>query len=80
MGIVRKIALGTAIFALVVSAGIVSPANAATDKMVVIQEAPVIKQNEKVVEIGQTGSILYFEGLLRSTTSKRIGLLTGQTQ
>jgi hypothetical protein len=79
MGIVRKIALGTAIFALVVSAGIVSPANAATDKMVVIQEAPVIKQNEKVVEIGQTGSILYFEGLLRSTTSKRIGLLTGQT-
>lgn len=79
MGFVRRMILGTAISALVVSMGIVSPANAATDKIVVIQEAPVIKQNEKVVEIGQTGSILYFEGLLRTTTEKRIGLLTGQT-
>lgn len=79
MGFARRMILGTAISALVVSMGIVSPANAATDKIVVIQEAPVIKQNEKVVEIGQTGSILYFEGLLRTTTEKRIGLLTGQT-
>jgi hypothetical protein len=79
MGFARRMILGTAISALVVSAGIVSPASAATDKIVVIQEAPVIKQNEKVVEIGQTGSTLYFEGSLRSTTNKKVGLLTGQT-
>lgn len=71
--------MGTAIAALVASMGIVSPANAATDKIVVIQEAPIIQQNEKVVEIGQTGSTLFFEGQLRSTTNRRIGLLTGQT-
>jgi len=79
MGIARRMILATAISALVVSAGFVSPASAATNKIVVIQEAPVIKQNEKVVEIGETGSILYFEGLLHTTTEKRIGLLTGQT-
>ncbi len=79
MGFARRIILGTAISALAVSMGIGTPASAATDKIVVIQEAPVIQQNEKVVEIGQTGSTLYFEGLLRSTTNKRIGLLTGQT-
>lgn len=75
----RRIILGAAISALVLSTGMVSPANAATEKIVVIHDSPVFQHNEKVVEIGQTGSTLYFEALLRSTTKKRIGLLTGQT-
>lgn len=79
MGFARRMILGTAIGALVVSAGIVSPANAATDKIVVIQEAPVLKHNDEVVEIGKLGSILYFEAQLRSVSDKRMGVLTGQT-
>jgi hypothetical protein len=71
--------LGTAVGALVISVGIVSPANAATNKIVVIQEAPVLKHNEEIVEIGQHGSILYFEAQLRSISDKRLGVLTGQT-
>ena len=79
MGIARRMILGTAISALVVSMGIVSPANAATNKIVVIQEAPVLKHNDEVVEIGKTGSILYFEAPLRSVSNKQVGVLTGQT-
>ena len=79
MGIARKIILATAISALVVTTGIVTPANAATNKIVIIQEPPVIKQNEEVVELGQTGSTLYFGARLSSANNKKIGVLTGQT-
>lgn len=71
--------IGSFVGALAFSLGIASPVNAETSKMVVIQEAPVIKHNEEVVEIGQNGSVLYFEAKIRNASGKRNGLLSGQT-
>jgi len=79
MNFSRKMLIGSFVGALAFSLGIASPVNAETTKMVVIQEAPVIKHNEEVVEIGKTGSILYFEAAVRTKSGKRIGLLSGQT-
>jgi hypothetical protein len=79
MNFSRKMLIGSFAGALAFSLGIASPVNAETTKMVVIHEAPVIKHNEEVVEIGKTGSILYFEAAVRTKSGKRIGLLSGQT-
>jgi len=76
---VRKIILGTAVSALVDTVGITAPVNAVTNTLVLTQEAPFVKHNEEIVEIGKTDSILYFEASLRTNSRKRIGLLSGQT-
>ena len=72
MNFSRKILIGSFVGALAFSLGIASPVNAETSKMVVIQEAPVIKHNEEVVEIGQNGSVLYFEAKIRNASGKEM--------
>jgi len=79
MGFARKILLSGVIAGFFLSSSVVTTVNAAPkiEKLVIYQDAPVFLQNDKIAQIGELGSVLYFEGKLRDLSGKEIGRVSG---
>ena len=79
MGIARKIILGTS--ASVIAIGVLGIPAAHADvkpkKLVVFQDPPSIRHNEEIIQVGQLGSVLYFESKLRNKSGDEVGMLSG---